>query len=528
MFKIIIFTCFLLLELNPIKAQGFNKYIKPDSLKHIEFENIEINKDTIITYGTGIIKIKNKYRQGIYFSQIDTMGNIINARLILDSLYSLSSNVTNYGNFILNKRNQYIGICSVFETEEVFLFCLDKNLNLLWSKKIQDPSYFSNFDYKIAEIEGGYVLYGEIQWLPKQGQQFGLVSGFIRKIDENGNSVWVKYYNPSNYINDIIDFRIINDSTYTFLLNSELKSSDADDPVVFNSLYLIDNQGNTIKNWQTNQKDTKFYYVDKIVDVIDENIIVFGHRFIDFYYLKDRNFRPYVAAFDAKSLSLKWQKDIGIKSNANFINNGFWDFTKTIDNNYVGVGNLGHSDYLVSNEGVYTAWLNKFSTKGEDIWSRSIAYPFNIPDTIKKKNFGYLLSVATLSSGSIIAAGKVDVGNDTYGYLVKMTNDGCLDTLFKCDNIIEVKDIVVIDNEELVKIFPNPAQDIVNIKFKVNEIGYKLIIRNLQGNIINDMDIPPHLSSFEVVTNSLANGIYIFELKYSKEKSVFHKVIILK
>ncbi len=99
-----------------------------------------------------------------------------------------------------------------------------------------------------------------------------------------------------------------------------------------------------------------------------------------------------------------------------------------------------------------------------------------------------------------------------------------------CINHIEQKQQSYTDfnrNSETT-IFPNPAQDIVNIKFEVNEIGCKLVIRNLQGNIINDIDIPPHLLNFEVATNKLANGIYIFELKYSKEKSSFHKVIILK
>ncbi len=509
--KHLIFIYICINIFTPIFAQRTFNEIIYNLTPPEKYWDIVVKNDTITTMGVGFTKVDSKKVQGIVFTQFDTSGQIIKTKFFIDTLKGSLTISGAYGSLIATKKGNYACILAVYKEETVIFLEMNSALEVIKKIEFTYPQYQTNFEYKMIEVRDGYLLYGALQYPSKVLNTSGLVVGFLKKIDSQGKEVWHKEYKVSPFFNDINDVSIINDSTYTFLLNSELKSFDPDDLVVFNSLYIIDNQGNTLKSWQSNQKDANFYYVDKIVDVVEGNIIVFGHRFIDFYYLKDRNFRPYFAAFDAKTLTLKWQKDTGIKSNADFINNGLWDFTKTIDNNYVGVGNLGRSDYLVSNEGIYTAWLNKFSSKGDEIWSRRIAYPSNLPDTIKKKNFGYFSSVATLSSGSIIAAGKVDIGNDTYGYLVKMTNEGCLDTLFKCDKTIAVKDVEMIDNKEIMKVFPNPAREIVNFEYliteKIHPGAYELLIRNSLGQVIKKVTMPSE-GLFTWNIESLPSGIY--------------------
>ncbi|MCB9285876.1 MAG: hypothetical protein H6560_01060 [Lewinellaceae bacterium] len=70
-------------------------------------------------------------------------------------------------------------------------------------------------------------------------------------------------------------------------------------------------------------------------------------------------------------------------------------------------------------------WLHKFSPEGDSVWENLIDAPFPIVYT----NQGTLAGVGELSSGSIVAAGETINGNQRYIWLVKVTADGCLDTL---------------------------------------------------------------------------------------------------
>ncbi len=532
MFKIpSLFCAIMLFYFNFSVAQGINKYINLSSFTYSDINNILIENDTIITYGVAIIKEGNKYRQGILLSKIDSSGIIIKQNFILDSIGKSLSLTWHYGNFIKNSNGGYMCICPVVENDDVWLIKLGSNLETIWIKVYSDPAYLSNFDYKILEVNDGFLLYGSIQYPPKPPSKNGQVVGFVRRIDEEGNQIWVKEFKPSPYLNDIADLKIINDSTYTFLLNSEIVS-DIFDPVVFHSLYVINDKGSTIKSWRTKNSDPNYWYIDKLVAADNAEILVFGHKFIDYYFQndwqKDRNFQPYIAAFDTKTLAPKWQKYIGIKSNADFVYNGLNDFVKTKDDNYIGVGNMGHSDYLVTDDSKLFTWLNKFSPQGDEIWSRKIELPSNLPDSIKLKDreAGFLNSVGVLSSGSVIAAGYVWVGKSTYSYLVKMTNDGCLDTLFKCGKTTEVNE-ENIDNQGVITIFPNPASDMVYVKFKENPKGCSVLLKDLNGKILLTEKIDAIQLETVIPLSIIANGLYLVEIQSFGGQSSFHKLIIV-
>jgi hypothetical protein len=498
--------------------KGINNFMPNPPYTYSDFNNVLVQNDTIITYGTNIKKIGAIYRQGMYYAKLDTFGNILTDNFIIDTITNapLSATIT-YGNFIKTSKNTFIGISSIVGTGIVAMHEVGQNLQVISEFRFQDTTLISNFDYKIVEAKDGYLLYGSVYRKLKNGTPPWLPLGFVRKIDREGNTEWLKYYNPVSYNNNILDMKVINDNKYVFILWSDT-GKNANDPDCFYTIYIIDNQGNTIKSWRTKNRDPDYYHIDKIVSATENEIIVSGRKFID-YYKTYRSFQPYFAALNSE-LQVKWQKYYGFKSIATTYN-ALFGFNKADNGNYIGVGSMYVNP---APKPIFYAWLHKFTSQGDEIWSRTIETPYNMPNNVKKEA-GELYDVAVLSSGSIIAVGLVPVGNSTYGYLVKMTSEGCLDTLFKCDKTIATKD-EVIDNQEPVRIFPNPAQHNVIIQLADNQTGTSIYLKDLSGKIltktyVNPLDIETSLS-----LATLQNGLYLLEIQAKNEQSTFHKLII--
>jgi hypothetical protein len=264
--KHLIYIYFFFISTPIFSQQTFNEIIY-NLTPPEEYWGIVVKNDTITTMGISFTKFNNKKIQGIVFTQFDTSGQIIKTKFFIDTLKGSLTVSEAYGSLLTTKKGNYACMLAVYEEETVIFLEMNSALEVIKKIEFTYPQYQTNFEYKMIEVKDGYLLYGALQYPPKVFNTNGLVVGFLKKIDKQGKEVWHKEYKASPFFNDINDVNIINDSTYIFLLNSELKSSDPDDPVVFNSLYIIDNQGNMLKNWQSNQKDAKNYYIDKIVDV---------------------------------------------------------------------------------------------------------------------------------------------------------------------------------------------------------------------------------------------------------------------
>lgn len=81
-------------------------------------------------------------------------------------------------------------------------------------------------------------------------------------------------------------------------------------------------------------------------------------------------------------------------------------------------------------------------------------------------------------------------------------------------------------NNSLIKItnvFPNPASNVVNLKFASSSNNSKLYLIHSGGYIINEFDVS-NLTDFSVNTSLLSNGTYLFFLVsngiYSESKSL--------
>jgi len=69
---------------------------------------------------------------------------------------------------------------------------------------------------------------------------------------------------------------------------------------------------------------------------------------------------------------------------------------------------------------------------------------------------GYLGGVGVLSSGNMVAGGYAPLGNNVYGWLVKFSTDGCVDTIL-CNTVPvwEAEELEL--REPPARVYPNPT-----------------------------------------------------------------------
>lgn len=88
------------------------------------------------------------------------------------------------------------------------------------------------------------------------------------------------------------------------------------------------------------------------------------------------------------------------------------------------------------------------------------------------------------------------------------------------------KDSSITDKTPVLKIYPNPSNDVVNIEGQINNDNSiaELFLRNNNGMVIRKDNYDGRLKTIKV--SDLASGIYFLEIKYAEKKSVNYKIVI--
>jgi hypothetical protein len=133
------------------------------------------------------------------------------------------------------------------------------------------------------------------------------------------------------------------------------------------------------------------------------------------------------------------------------------------------------------------------------------------------------MGTAVLSSGSIISIGyNRDGPYGETGFIMKLTRDGCLDTL-NCFPVM----LQNIDNQvESLKVYPNPAYESINIELPIKGIRQKRIkITNLQGQVVMDMKSLDEVIDLDI--SGFSPGFYSVEV-LTKNRQFLGKFVKLK
>jgi hypothetical protein len=153
--------------------------------------------------------------------------------------------------------------------------------------------------------------------------------------------------------------------------------------------------------------------------------------------------------------------------------------------------------------------LLRVSPTGDSIW--------NFLDTAFGLAQNRIYDVIELPSGSIIACGYSQTLNPPkdWGWLVKVSKDGCVDTL-NCFPMSSVGDFM---KEQQIKVYPNPTSDFIYLDLPESEQSEYQII-DLSGNLIKSGVV----SDSKISISHLSLGGYV--LKVRSKKGITVKKII--
>ncbi len=457
-----------------------------------QFWDITVNDDTIVGLGFAYPDSFN-LKQGIFLAKIDSNGQLLKTNLLFDINGDHLTIDSPSGKITKTSDGGYAFIATPFLRNNAIFFKVNPNLEEEFRYEFIDTINLGSFALRIIETQTGYILYGHIT-----KTNYHRV-GVIRHIDKAGNTLWEKKYLYDGIDNYVMDIKPINDSTFV-----ACSVIDIDFGIFkgYSSIRTIDIYGNQLSYWES-EVDSEEGHLVYILPTPDSSFIACGIR------LHQRNANTFKVQssfmkFDT-DFNLKWIKRRG-KITSILPGLRMYDAVQGNDGDYI---SFGKTIVNPDGNGPYSAgWIYKFSPSGDSIWSRDIVLPE--PYTLNDAKAIYAGGI--LSSGSIIAGGYASVDWAYFGWIVKLTADGCLDTLFACQTS-PVREVIKPEEQAGLDIYPNPANDQVKILFPSSDSGGTLEVTDILGRPVFSNTFTAHARQIDLTVADWKTGIYIVTIQ---------------
>jgi hypothetical protein len=462
---------------------GFNT-AQSAGFTYTEFKDALVRNDTIVTYGDGQDSINN-WAQGVVLAKFDSSGNLIKSKMIVHPPGDWYSVGKYWGKIVGTSDGGYAMTTATYYSKKGVLIKTDRDFNVEFIAEYPDTINLSNYFYKLLETKDGYLLYGAIQ-RPDYHDD-----GFLRYVDKTGSTIWFKYIQFSNFINIIQDIYPLTDSTFIFTTAS-LTTSSTSTFKHTTSFTTINRLGVILSSW-TSEINPECGMITEIIDTLDGGIIAFGMH----YNGSNGNtplFQSTLSIFDNVYNQIENNHFGLIRSSV--ASAQLHKMYKLYDDNYIGIGESSIKEGSSPSRKV--GWLYKFSTQGDSIWERKVNAPF-LPLTFT--NSGFFAGGGVLSSGNIIAAGTCNQGNTDYAWLLKVSSDGCIDTIFCQPSVVSD----VFSRAGKITAYPNPSRGEFTVELP--PLAENLAIFDAYGRLVHQQNIERGTLTINLQLN-LHPGVY--------------------
>jgi hypothetical protein len=458
---IILVALVLTLPIGLFAQPGFNQYYDFDFPRN-QFRNILVTRDTIIGYGIARID-SSPFQQCLFLARFDSSGSTIDNFLICDSLGGALSTDIPWSDMIETSDSGYGLTAFTLGRYDGMFIKLKKDLQVEFIKEYPDSVNLVEYYRKIIELEDGYLLCGHLQ------RPNYLQDAFIRKVDKQGNSIWFKYYGEytkwdffSNYIR-LDDNKVIGVGAYQI---------PGIEPETYRPWVMVfDTNGVVLKQWKP-AADVGFTVAHHLGVIDSGKWIIYAKRAAGLLPNGNVAAQSCLAIVDT-SFQVEKVTDIGTASPKL---GTMYDFEPATDGNFIAAGEIYHPG-PAGNGNIKHGWMVKCNQEAEQVWSR-IDLPI-LPDGDVSFD-SYFGGVGTLSSGNIIAGGNTTVGAEIFCWLVKVTPDGCIDTIFCQSSGV----VTTAPEKASIKIYPNPADGHFFVTFPESIGNLKVCISALGGQVI--------------------------------------------
>ncbi len=365
-------------------------------------------------------------------------------------------------------------------TPEAFIVKYNKDGNVLWAKSAGQtqilPPYYS---VSVAIDNNGniYVTCNHQSLAPP-------TSGFIKKFDTNGNLLWSK-----NFTGNSRELKIcadVNGNAYITgtYFNSQLTHGAIVLPMNTNGhdvfVAKYDPNGNVL--WAKNEGSSGLYTPTIGVDGTGNSYVTgwFASPFVQFGSIILNNpgltHEIFIAKFDANG-NVVWAKQSIGGGHTYDIQT---DFT---GNSYITgphFGNIRFGDTTLLSFAFNDIFVTKYNSSGNVVWARSAGGDKNdIGYGIAVNTKGNVFVTGTYSSSSSFFDNSTIINSDNINYAYEAFIAKLGDN--SEDSIIYQPGSCTLD---LVKVYPNPARDILTINKPATACKISMALYNNQGQLI--------------------------------------------
>lgn len=462
---------------------AFNSYTQNYFNNRYDFYNYCDGASSILPIDSGYICVGRVDVEGtcstgsFAIMRLDSIGNV---------KYKKSYGASNmdyyvgFGSLIKITDSTFAACGSVQNTSgnsDVMLYKFNIQGDTLWTKSYGSTAFEASYQCKHT-IDGGYAIAGA-------SGSTGNDNMLLIKTDSNGNMQWQKQYGSGNTeYGCTLD--ITSDSGY--VVGGYTQSGST----YMSSLVRTDNVGNM--KWQKSFSND----VSAVVVATPDNGCIVATSWSDSIVNPYSYNRLYVLKYNSAG-SIIWQNKYG---NARY---GCypWMINKTNNGNFIITGNTTASDTESAPGNHIVGFAAKIDGSGNKFWYRQY--------DILKHSENYLRDIKNTNDGGYIACGFIipstpDTGTQDM-WVIKLDSCGCDNAL--CDSTCGATGINELSGKSLLKIFPNPSNDLVTFLFTttINKT-FSLSIYDMFGREQKNIVFENNSFSKTFSVTNFAPGIY--------------------
>lgn len=445
----------LLLVRGEGKAQpGFSKWF--DFGSAATYNSVILKGDTLILCGTSKDLALNQW--GVLFVLADTLGNIIEYKLHLDTMGGQYAFGINSYPFEMTADSGFILGGSVLNRDSYFVMKLDKSGDLQFFKEYANsPAYLSRYPKSIIESTDGYFIFNLVQ------RQNGETDGQMVKINKEGEVQWQKYFGDYSISENLGTVFKENENSMIIGMGREAGPPPSPNltPCFQNWIVGVDSLGEI--NWEWSSEPCLGGIITNIQKTSEGNWI-YGNEEPGYFDWFLYGAAPKIVKRNS-SMDLVWETKLA---------ESFSQYTSVPviipdpDGTLVGIGAwmLPEPYYPdnISGAPVYvSSSVFKLDDEGAILWIHSDTIAFENTSTY----YPDPRDLVILPGGSILYAGTFQewipgLGGKSWAWLVKVDKNGCMKG--PCAPVVALEPI----HETLqspIRLYPNPAREILEVEF---------------------------------------------------------------
>ncbi|HLF64002.1 MAG TPA: T9SS type A sorting domain-containing protein [Saprospiraceae bacterium] len=492
-----VLSCMFLSICAGICQSGYNQTF--DDGISLSFRSVISANDHVFI--SGIYRPEAQSFQQGFIAAFDTLGGLTWWKEIEDDSSSITMNVesgmcTVYDAFVALKYGY-------FEKNSIGLALIDFSGNILCMNEYVQFGTLNTVPLDIIPVNDGFMITGTIQFTDFN------VDAFILKTDKNGKFLWKRTNGHPIYWE--------NSRTITMKDNNELVISGTryqweQEPIFYHGwAYAIDSLGNKKWEWEASEEEVPHR---GIMSMQYDSV---NHEWVYVSFIEKPVFVPDLGRDVNLSVPVLVRRDsamhlLSYTEYGPYSYNGYMgDLEQSIDGGYIASGRFTclteESPYNDCN--VESGRVIKISANDTLEWS-VIDIAFYHP-VIGSQS--YLSGVTESPSGSVYAVGWANNYDEnevyrSFGWLLKITKDGCVDTLCTTTSLLEQ----IEKREKKIQVYPNPASDYLIFEIAKGLDVVQAEIYDLSGRRMQYQQMRPGTSSMILDDGLYSSGMYVWRV----------------